>query len=247
MDYVKTIRGPFNVNVRFMIFDNNMKDTSVKLGTYGVIKSAPAFIVAAVEKGDMYLEQLGYEFEKAVLYATSLGLGTCWLGGTFNKSGFRNAAQLKDNEELPIVSPVGYPADNKSLLERVMRIGAGSSNRKHWDKIFFNGSLNKALNMNEAGKFAEPLEMLRLAPSASNKQPWRIVKKDGYFHFYLQHAVGYSKTLGYDIQRVDMGIAMYHFEVSAKEQGLGGKWVSKVQDIKSIPEDTGYIISWEIK
>lgn len=239
------IKGPFDASVRFMLIDNKMKDESLKLGTYGVIKNAPAFIMAAVEKKGMYMEQLGYEFEKAVLYATSLSLGTCWMAGTFKKSEFSKAAGLKENEELPIVSPVGYPEDNRRLLDKFMRFAAGSDNRKGSSELFFNGDFGKALEGGEAGKYAQPLEMVRLAPSASNKQPWRIVKEGRHFHFYLQHTKGYGSSLGFDVQKVDMGIAMCHFELSSKGLGLEGSWVTKKSEVGNIPEEAEYIISWE--
>ncbi|WP_083248367.1 nitroreductase family protein [Desulfuribacillus stibiiarsenatis] len=67
------------------------------------------------------LEDIGYTLEQLILYATSKGLGTCWLGGTFTKSSFERMVQLKEHEILPIITPVGYPAENKSLIERMMR------------------------------------------------------------------------------------------------------------------------------
>jgi len=243
--YFKGISGPFEASVRFMLIENNMKDESLKLGTYGVIKNPPAFIVAAVEKRGMYLEQLGYEFEKAVLYATSFGLGTCWLAGTFKKSEFQKTAGLGENEELPVVSPVGYPEDNRRFFERFMRLAAGSDNRKDSHELFFNESFDRSFKDHEAKEYEVVLEMVRLAPSASNKQPWRIVRKDKYFHFYLKHSRGYAKAIGFDVQKIDMGIAMCHFELSAKELGLKGAWVLKEPAIQNVPEDAEYIISWE--
>jgi nitroreductase len=86
--------------------------------------------------------------------------------------------------------------------------------------------------------------MTRLSPSASNKQPWRIVKDGNNFHFYLSHTKGYSKAMGFDMQRIDIGIAMCHFELTAKELGLNGKWMNVAPSIKSQDENTEYIISW---
>lgn len=68
----------------------------------------------------LYLIALGYSLEKVILYCTSLGLGTVWLGGTFNKGNFAKAVNLKENEILPIVSPVGYEGGKKSLFAKVV-------------------------------------------------------------------------------------------------------------------------------
>ena len=85
------------------------------------------------------------------------------------------------------------------------------------------------------------LEMVRLGPSASNRQPWRVVKGGEKWHFYLQRSPGYQERrlvklyTTADLQRIDMGIAMCHFELTLKELGLEGKWV--VEDPSSVEGD----------
>lgn len=53
--------------------------------------------------------------EELILYATSLGLGTCWIGGTFKKGQFAKAMEVNQEEILPIISPIGYESENKSF------------------------------------------------------------------------------------------------------------------------------------
>ena len=93
--------------------------------------------------------------------------------------------------------------------------------------------------------------MVRLGPSASNKQPWRIIQDGSTWHFFLQRTPGYgSGSLVFnllrlaDLQRVDMGIAMCHWELAARELGLQGKWVVKDPDIDKPDGQTEYIASW---
>ena len=245
-EFFSSLRGPFGRNVRVNLIETELAKikTKANLGTYGVIKGASSYVVAVVEKSDHDLENYGYSLEKVILYATSLGLGTCWLGGTFKKSEFSKAIEQKDHEILPCISPIGYSNSNKSLVDSAMRFVAGSKNRKKWDELFFSYDFKHHLSESAAGKYLAPLEMLRLAPSASNKQPWRIVKDSDKSHFFLQHTKGYAKAMTYDLQRVDMGIAMCHFEMVAKEQGIEGKW--QVSDPGNIdkPQDTDYIVSW---
>ena len=244
--FFSTLSGPFGGTVRFELIekDSALKDSEAKLGTYGVIKGASCFVVAVVEKADKDLEEFGYSLEKLILYATSLGLGTCWLGGTFKKSEFGKAIKQKDDEILPCISPIGYPSNHKSFLESAMRFAAGSNQRIGWEKLFFSGNFNHPLSESEAGRYVTPLEMVRLAPSASNKQPWRIVKDANKIHFYLQHTKGYAKALANDLQRVDMGIAMCHFELTANELGVDGKWHNSDPGNISTPQDTEYVVSW---
>lgn len=246
LSFISNLKGPFDAKVRLNLIDSSavQKDSNIKLGTYGMIRGASTFIASVVDEGKMNLEELGYELEKLVLYATSLGLGTCWLGGTFKKGEFAKAMKLKEGELLPIVSPVGYPSEGKNLFASLVRTVAGSKNRKSFDEIFFNGDFQKGLSKEDAGTFSTALEMVRLAPSASNKQPWRIVKDNDDFHFYLCHAKGYSNSLGFDMQRIDIGIAMCHFDLTLKEIGIEGKWVKCTPSFNSIDNNTEYIISY---
>lgn len=244
--YAAGIKGPFGAAVRLQLIDNREAESKSggKIGTYGVIKGASSYVAGVVEKKDKGMEQLGYCLEQLVLYAASLGLGTCWLGGTFKRSQFGELIRLGDNELLPIVTPVGYPADKKALMESLMRKLAGSDNRKPWEELFFNGSFDKPLSKNEAGIAAEALEMVRLAPSASNKQPWRILKQGAAYHFYLQHTKGYSSVLDFSIQKIDMGIAMSHFEMTLEEAGIKGQWSVQGKPAIEIRDGMEYIVSW---
>ncbi|MCQ2511898.1 MAG: nitroreductase family protein, partial [Lachnospiraceae bacterium] len=111
----------------------------------------------------------GYAFEEFVLHAQSLGLGTVWIGGTMNRDAFEKAMELNEDEIMPCVSPLGYPAKKMSLRENMMRKAVKADKRMSFGELFFDASFDVPLQEEKAGKFAEPLEMLRLAPSAVNK------------------------------------------------------------------------------
>lgn len=243
-EFISNLQGPFSPKSRFRIVDDQgiTENSGGKVGTYGVIKNAPAYILGAVENGDNNLEQLGYTFEKLILYCASLGLGTCWLGGTFNRNGFENLINLGENEILPAVTPVGYPSSGINVMNFIFRAVANSSSRKPWEELFFEKDITTPLTKDKAEKYELALEMVRLAPSASNKQPWRIIKDDRGYSFYLKPTKGYDKATPYNIQRIDIGIAMCHFQMTLEEAGIMGKWIS-VPDINT-QEDMKYIVTW---
>ena len=241
--YIKSfLANPFSVNVLFRLLEQKDAVNGEKLGTYGVIKGASDFIGATVENSELALEALGYSFEKLVLYATSIGLGTCFLGGTFNRSSFAAAMEVKENELFPVISPVGYPFGKKRVKESLMRWAIKADKRKEWDELFFNEDFSSPLTEKDAGKYAFPLEMLRLAPSAANKQPWRVVQDKNGYHFYELKTIGDSNKL--DIQRVDIGIAACNFHMAALEKDLPGRFEKLKKPNIQATDNLKYIFSW---
>jgi hypothetical protein len=242
--FIKTLENPFGGKVTFRLLESDAALQPSKLGTYGFIQGAKNFFGAAVHDGDLSLEGLGYEFETLVLYISSLGLGTCWLGGTFNRSGFAEAMKIGNDEIFPAISPFGFAGERRSLTDRVVRFAAKGDTRKPWTELFFDGNYQTPLSAAAAGPYETVLEMVRLAPSASNKQPWRIVKDGDRFHFYEYKLPGYSNAFPYDIQRIDMGIAACHFHLSAAEKGFFGKFETNAERLPDCPSNNRYCFSW---
>ena len=242
--FIDSLDNPFGKEVHLHLFHIEDSKEKKKLGTYGVIKGARNYIGTTIKLESMTLEALGYEFEALVLYLAHLGLGTCWLGGTFDRKGFARAMNIKEGELLPIISPYGYAADKKHIAELAMRKMIKADHRKDWNELFFIKDFNTALSKEEAGDFAFPLEMVRLAPSASNKQPWRVVVEDDVLHFYEQREPGYSDVFPYDIQRVDLGIAAAHFDFSVREKGIKGQFKIESPSEIRLPKNIEYAFSW---
>lgn len=226
-NYIEHINQETKINARFTLTTNSEDSKGAKkLGTYGIISGANSFIVGILHKDEKDSIEFGYLFEKIILFATDLDLGTCWLGGTFRKDNFANNVKLDEDEFIPIVSPLGNKKDKPKLFDKIMRAGAGSDKRKPWGELFFQEDRSQALNETTAGAYSIPLEMIRLGPSASNKQPWRVIKDGNKFHFFLCRTKGYGIP-SYDMQMNDMGIAKCHFELAAKELGLEGSWIQE--------------------
>jgi len=259
-----SMQTPFNSEIRFEIIETGELDRNQlrSLGTYGMISGAKNFIAGTVKKnaafdGKISIAQekfidYGFALEKIILYLTDAGFGTCWLGGTFNKAGFSKKINAAIDEVIPAVTPFGHKSQRRALVDRMIRGVAGSKFRKKSSELFFKNDFKSPLSIDEAGIYAKPLEMIRIAPSASNKQPWRILKdKNGkFFHFFLQRTKNYLKIpFGVDMQMIDMGIAMCHFELTCRELAIKGLWQklqpSKISIGKTLPdEDISYIASW---
>ena len=250
MDYLSSLGSePLGTNTRFALIEaGSMGQNAVKLGTYGFIKGAYSFIASATNHEEFALESLGYQMEKIVLKATELGLGTCWLGGTFNRGSFAKAMELGSDEFLPIITSVGNPSDQKRFMDKLIRRGAQSDRRKAFESVFFMNNFSTSLSKESAGKYYNAFEMVRMAPSASNKQPWLLVldSKNDVIHLYLNRLNNYTgNKMGFEMQKIDIGIAMCHLELALSDDGITGEFYTDSPKIK-LPEYKDSKVSYEI-
>lgn len=237
-EYVKGIMNPFDIPVEFVLLDAKEHGLSSP-----VLSGEQLYVAGKVAKKPYADVAFGYAFEKLVLYAWSLGIGTVWIGGTMKREVFEQAAAVKDGEMMPCVSPLGYPADKRSFKETMMRKGIGADNRMPADKLFFHEKWGSPLTPD--GDMMDAMEMVRLAPSAVNKQPWRIILKDGIYHFYEKKDKGYVSESTGDLQKIDVGIALCHFTMCLEDQGK--QYAVSVSDPGiDIPQDAEYIASVRI-
>ena len=239
--------GPLGSRVRFALIDASGYPAAElkKFGTYGFIKDSRVYIAGAVNPGGSSMEDYGYCMERNILFATELGLGTCWLGGSLNRGTFAEQLKTTAEEVIPAVTPVGYEAGRRTLVDRMIRVSAGAANRRKPEEIFYAKTAGAPLDLLAIGSYATVLDAVRGAPSASNKQPWRIIKGEkNLYHIYLKEDVGYNNAFKeIKIQNLDIGIAMCHFELAANELGLGGKWMIEKPDLAA--GDLQYIVSWD--
>ncbi len=234
-EYIKSISNPFDIPVEFVLLDAKEHGLSSP-----VLSGEGEYIAGKVEKKPYADVAFGYSFEKLILHAWTLGIGTVMIGGTMKRELFEAAAGLKENEMMPCVSPLGYPAKKMSLKETMMRKGIGADARISGDKLFFAEKWGEPLT--PVYEMADILEMVRWAPSAVNKQPWRIVFKDGSYHFYEKKDKGYVNDATGDLQKIDVGIALCHFVMGLEERGMHHEIMISDPEI-SIPDDCEYIVS----
>lgn len=245
-------RGPLGAAVRFGLIAAAPGDASTlrRLGTYGFIEGATAYIAGAVRKGPKDLEDYGYLLEEVILRATALGIGTCWLGGSFTRTSFTSRfGGVARNETMPAVVAAGYPGDDGGVAR--IRAREEGTRRLPPTELFFSGELGTPLGRGGAGCYADALHAVRMAPSATNKQPWRIVRRGDDWHFYLVRYRWYGKRSPVfrvlriaDLQRVDLGIAMCHFELVAQQAGLAGRWVVADPGVATPGRGVEYVVTW---
>lgn len=214
---------------RFEVVDYSMV-TDKKITTYGLIKNAKSFIVGIGNKSlstdTLKAIDFGYDFEEIILKATDLGLKTCWMGMSYSEDKLKEILGVTQEERIVMASPIGYSSDRFSMKEKLTRKMIKADQRLPFEEIFYEGDFGKPLVSIKEDGYQKALEMVRLAPSAGNAQPWRIIKKDGRLDFYGVGKKLYDtmKDKRIDFTHNDMGIAKLHFQLIADQYGIEGEW-----------------------
>ncbi len=236
--FANTIENPYKIPVdfKFMNAKEHGLNCPVTVGT-------DLFVGGKIKCTENASVAFGYSFEMFVLYAQSIGIGTTWIGGTMNRGNFERAMKLQGTEQMYCVTPLGYAADKMSLRETMMRKGVKASVRSEFGEVFFDGSFGKALTRERAGKLADPLEAVRLGPSAVNKQPWRVVLTEDAAHFYVKKVKGIPVP---SMQKIDLGIALCHFALTAEDLGIATEFVILDSGMPT-SADAEYIASYLLK
>lgn len=210
------------------MYDNiktEMKLVSQKdLKGIAVIK-APYYIVALSEKKEGYLTNVGFMLQQMDLFLSSNGIGTCWVGMSKAAKEISESSKL----EFVIVLALGKPEGP------LYRSNVSEFKRK---------SLNQISNTIGSDDL---LETVRIAPSSSNSQPWFFTKSDDIIHGYcvksnLLKAIMYEK-----VNRIDMGIAMYHLWIAAKHFGKDAEIISDITAGNNPPDGYYYISSIKLR
>ncbi|MCL2140697.1 MAG: hypothetical protein FWH42_03345 [Dehalococcoidia bacterium] len=146
-----------------------------------------------------YLENIGFIGQQIELELQAEGLGTCWWGMKKPSKEYKSHNGL----DCVITMSAGVP---KAVEKRAYPDGFKRNNA---DEIMIGNALPDRL-----------IEAVRIAPSAVNLQPWLIEKSDHDYSFYLRQPKGIMEKLIGSMRHIDMGIAIAHFFVQAKANGL---------------------------
>jgi hypothetical protein len=167
--------------------------------SYGMFSGVRSFIALVGKTSDPdLLEKAGYYGELLVLQATALGLGTCFVGGTYDKKSC--PCTVKDDEILTCVITIGNVEDTPGFKERMIYRMSHIGSKIQLEKIY------------EADREAPPwfldgAKAVMLAPSAVNRHPVRIAYKSGKVSAYVESTQGSNL--------IDLGIAKANFEIAA--------------------------------
>lgn len=193
------------------------------VGSYGLVQNAPHLLVGILPtESDGARIDLGFVLEKVVLEATRLGLGTCWITGTYDADKAGDAAALEPGEVAAAVCALGHPTEEGygRLHNRIIRRLAGGHRRKPLSDIVFSQRWGEPWSPEDADPaLVSVLKHARLAPSAKNAQPWRFIVETGRI------------TLAVVKPRfIDAGIVMAHVTLASRAAEREGQWELRLRD-----------------
>ena len=186
IEYILECNDQSGLHIQLIL--NEPEAFSSKLATYGMFTNVNNYIAIVGKKNKDLDETVGYYGEKVVLKAQQLGLNTCWVALTYNKSKTRIIVQ--DDEKLYIVIALGYGANQgNSHKSKTLKQVTKGSNHPDW--------------------FIKGVEAALKAPTAINQQN---------FVFSLENdKVIVKPGLGF-YSKVDLGIIKYHFEIGSNKK-----------------------------
>lgn len=186
------------------------------VGAYGKIKGPSAYLAFLGHKEVEGIEELvGYLGEGLILEATAQGLSTCWVAGFFDPWIAAREVKPEAKEKIFAVTPLGYAAGECSREEKIISAFVRSRRRKVLAQISRRRKGKEWPYWALAG-----LEAARLAPSAANRQPWSFSLDQRGVLLSMNKPGGNNHFS----KRLDCGIAMLHFEVAARANGVAGTW-----------------------
>jgi len=172
-------------------------------GNYGRVM-APWYIAAISADDREALLNLGYCVQRVILEITGHNIGTCWIGGMFNKNVLNSFLELDEGLGARALVAWGRPkaevkgTEGKRVPpEKIARFDQGIDNGLPWRAV---------------------IEAVRWAPSALNRQPWRLWITEKAIHLYSA-----SGRIAQAYSPMDMGIALCHLELACRQLAVPGQ------------------------
>ncbi|HEX3013249.1 MAG TPA: nitroreductase family protein [Methanobacterium sp.] len=192
-----------------------------------MMKKAPHYIAIFSEVKEGYLTNIGFMLQQADLFFSANGIGSCWQGIPAPTKELLNSSNLK----FVIFIAFGKPKDPESLH----RNSVSEFKRK---------SLMEITDITGAD---ELLETARIAPSATNSQPWFFTGNAGMIHAYSVKPGFIKRFMVKKYVPIDVGIAICHLQIAAEHSGKKVEIVFDKTAKMNPPKGYNYIASLKIE
>lgn len=176
----------YDLSIKLMIDNDKAVNSIIKLL---LAKGVKNYIILAGNDTDDLAEKLGYSSADIMLYAQTLGLNTWYVGGTFN----RGVSKYVPNKKVIGIVAIGYGVNN-GIAHKSKTLEEVSSYDGTMPEWFKNG-----------------IEASLLAPTALNKQDYKIIGKNNKVKIEIDN----GRFTG-----ANKGLIKYHFELGAGKENF---------------------------
>lgn len=215
-----TMINTHEAGMHFELFCNDPAPFQGFTASYGMFKNVRNYIAAVVDVSFRHcFERTGYFAQQLVMKAVELGLGTCYVGGTFDKS--KTKVILRADRHLIFIIALGYAAPSaQTTLSSIAMKMLHRHDKSASDLFIPTKEISYSMALEKMPWLENGLRALAAAPSYLNHQPVRIIPKEinepgGGKKLTVVAVINETnpKTL------VDLGIGKYNFA-----QATGGDW-----------------------
>lgn len=204
-----------------MHFINEGTPVASKISTLGRIK-APHYVVVTGTRNESCLISAGYSSEYLILYLTSLGIATSYMGSVMDQM---TASRILGS---PVISDI------------FIAIALGGS--RNVNDVYRKKDDLKRLPLESLIISGIPtrdqeliLEAVRQAPSFMNLQSWRFEVEKNLIQLHRENLPLIRKKYFSETVYFDMGIALAHLEIAANHLGYKCRMVYN-EETPGIPE-----------
>ncbi|MDD3123629.1 MAG: nitroreductase family protein [Candidatus Izemoplasmatales bacterium] len=186
--------------LRVQLIQNDKLAFSKFLKSYGLFKGVSNFIALVGKRNDKNLDELvGYYGQKLVLLATTLELGTCFVGGTYDKS--YTLKYCKEDEIIVLVIAIGNRAEKETNFQNMIRQISYRKNKPYTSFIESNSFIEDWI--------VSGVKAVSMGPTAVNRQGISLAYKDSELTIHINKKGS--------LDHVDLGIAKANFEIEVEK------------------------------
>lgn len=179
----------------------------------GHLNNAANYLAVVGPKDDGARERAGFYTERVVLAATLRGLGTCWVGGSWDRSKAARHCRLSAGEELYLGVVIGYPERHFDRMAKSYTELAAMRDAHRESKTYeqFTAPMSDEARAAAPDWFKAGVQAAMKAPSAMNRQP--IVFSYNPDDDTAAAMIDPNAESGQALN--DLGIAKLHFQIGA--------------------------------
>jgi nitroreductase len=183
---------------------------------------APHYLLFFSEEEEGYLNNAGFILQHLDLYLSAEGFGSCWFGLAKAKK------EIAEQSDLSYVITLAFGKAEEKLHRE---------NISEFDRKTIKEIRDKALH-------DELIEAARLAPSATNNQPWYFKVNENRIDVYLEKANFLKKIFYKKMNQIDIGIAAAHLKLAADHFNKNNKFIFNSADAEELAD---YIYQFSLK